>query len=119
VDEIAAKRAEVTATLNGIPGIKAKDKKSLASKPGDAWLQLSGIEWELGIPTTTWRIFVYLPQSEDNAIAWFEANAELLRDGIQYPDPPLLSAGYVDSINAINLGNNDSPVYGLEITLRS
>lgn len=116
---ITTQRAVITDTLNGISGVKGYAKKPVAPKAGDAWIQLVTIDRETGIAETTWRVYIYLPQSEDKAIDWFESNAESLIMGLQYPEPPLESAGYVDAINSVNLGTSDSPVYGLEITLRS
>lgn len=122
---VAEDRAVITDTLNGLTGLTGSPtsltvKENLNNpKPGVAVIQLTGIDYTAGIAEPTWRIYIYLAQNESNAMAWFEANAEALRLGLQRPELPLESAGYVDSINTVNLGTNDSPVYGLEITLRS
>lgn len=114
---IATDRATITAALNGITGITATN--ALTAKVGAAWIQLLGIDRETGIEELSWKIYIYLPQNENKAVAWFEDNADVLIQGLQHPEEPIESAGYVDSLNPVNLGNTDQPVYGLEITLRS
>lgn len=114
---VADERALINAALNAIPGITATD--SIVLKAGAAWTQLEAIDYTTGIDESTWKVYVCAPQNEGKAISYLESSAETFRAGLQYPEQPIVSAGFVDEIAAVNLGTNDKPVYGLEITLRS
>jgi hypothetical protein len=116
---LLTKRAEIKEALDAIDGITGYEKEPRAPKAGDAWPDLIGINRDSGFAEVSWSVYVVLTQNEDGAITWFEENADSLIAGLQYPEPNIPSAGYVDGINKVNLGSPTSPVYGLEINLRS
>lgn len=116
---LLTKRAEIKQALDAIDGLTGYEKEPRAPKAGDAWPDLVGINREAGYTEVSWTVLVVVSQNEDAAITWLEENADLLIDGLQHPESSIPSAGYVDGINKVNLGSPTSPVYGLEINLRS
>jgi hypothetical protein len=108
---IATARAEITAALNTIDGVKCYPARPSTPRTGDAWLRWQADRGDdsAGGFDHVWRIVIVTPQGEAAADAWVD-------DHIDDVLTALRPVTWVTAYEPANLGVDNSPVYGILIT---
>lgn len=109
-------RQDIAAALSSVVGVNGYPYRPSVPKAGDAWVSLANskrvdpVNFE-----DTWRVLVFLPQTETSAEAWRDAYQLLIVNALESNN-----VGYVDDVDPVNLSTTDGlPTFGLQLTFRS
>jgi len=107
-------RATIAAAMNGVPDVRGYAFRSATPRPGDSWPLLGALEHGPGNEfVATWRVIVFLPQTEATASEWIDSHWEEIFTALE------TNVGFVERIEPVNIGASGTDQLALQLTLRS